>query len=311
MFDLKLKKPKFWDNKNLSFFSIILSPLSLLTIIVNFIKKFQNKKNYSIKTICIGNIYIGGTGKTPLAIKINDKLKNKFKTVFIKKNYLNQIDEQKLLKSNGSLIVSNKRHIALKKAIKEKYNLAIIDDGLQEKGIKYDVSVACFNGVVGFGNGMVLPAGPLRESLNELKFYDAVFINNMSKKNNLDKKIKSINKDIKIFYGKYILSKKKYNLKKNYIAFCGIGNPKSFLKTLKENSFKVSEFLSYPDHYNFSKYDLIKIKKIAETKNLSIITTEKDYIRLNGKYKNEVEYLKVSIKINNEKKLFKYLNKKL
>ncbi len=311
MFDLKLKKPKFWDNKNLSFFSIILSPLSLLTIIVNFVKKFQIKKNYSIKTICIGNIYIGGTGKTPLAIKINDKLKNKFKTVFIKKNYLNQIDEQKLLKSNGSLIVSNKRHIALKKAIKEKYDLAIIDDGLQEKGIKYDVSVACFNGVVGFGNGMVLPAGPLRESLNELKFYDAVFINNMSKKNNLDKKIKSINKDIKIFYGKYILSKKKYNLKKNYIAFCGIGNPKSFLKTLKENSFKVSEFLSYPDHYNFSKYDLIKIKKIAETKNLSIITTEKDYIRLNGKYKNEVEYLKVSIKINNEKKLFKYLNKKL
>ena len=137
MFDLKLKKPKFWDNKNLSFFSIILSPLSLLTIIVNFIKKFQNKKNYSIKTICIGNIYIGGTGKTPLAIKINDKFKNKFKTVFIKKNYLNQIDEQKLLKSNGSLIVSNKRHIALKKAIKEKYDLAIIDDGLQEKGIKY------------------------------------------------------------------------------------------------------------------------------------------------------------------------------
>ena len=95
MFNLKVKKPKFWDYKNLSFFSVLLLPFIFLTLAVNFIKKLQNKKNYSIKTICVGNIYIGGTGKTPLVIKINDKLKNKFKTVFIKKNYYDQIDALK------------------------------------------------------------------------------------------------------------------------------------------------------------------------------------------------------------------------
>ncbi len=85
MFNLNIKKPKFWDNKNLSFYSIILSPFTLLTLLINFIKKIPNKKNYSVKTICVGNIYLGGTGKTPFAIKINEMLKDKYKTVFIKK----------------------------------------------------------------------------------------------------------------------------------------------------------------------------------------------------------------------------------
>ena len=312
MFNLKVKKPKFWDYKNLSFFSVLLLPFIFLTLAVNFIKKLQNKKNYSIKTICVGNIYIGGTGKTPLVIKINDKLKNKFKTVFIKKNYYDQIDEQKLLREKGNIIIDNKRHFALKKAIEEKYELAIIDDGLQEKNINYDISIACFNGAVGFGNGMMIPSGPLRESLSELKSYNAVFINNATEENYIEKKIKLINKNIKIFYGEYIVSKeKKYDLNKNYIAFCGIGNPESFLSTLKKNNFKISEFLSYPDHYNYSENDLKKIKKIAELKNLSIITTEKDYIRLDDEKKKEIEYLKIYVQIKNEEALFKFLNAEL
>ena len=312
MFNLKVKKPKFWDYKNLSFFSVLLLPFIFLTLAVNFIKKLQNKKNYSIKTICVGNIYIGGTGKTPLVIKINDKLKNKFKTVFIKKNYYDQIDEQKLLRENGNIIIDNKRHFALKKAIEEKYELAIIDDGLQEKNINYDISIACFNGAVGFGNGMMIPSGPLRESLSELKSYNAVFINNSTEENYIEKKIKLINKNIKIFYGEYIVSEeKKYDLNKNYIAFCGIGNPESFLGTLKKNNFKISEFLSYPDHYNYSENDLKKIKKIADLKNLSIITTEKDYIRLDDQKKQEIEYLKIYVQIKNEEELFKFLNGKL
>ncbi len=217
-----------------------------------------------------------------------------------------------MLEKNGNLIVNTKRKFALKRAIEEKYELAIIDDGLQEKSIKYDISIACFNGVSGIGNGMILPAGPLRESLNNLKSYNAVFINNTSSENNLESKIKSINKNIKIFFGEYVLSEKKnYDLNKDYIAFCGIGNPKSFLNTLKKNNFKISEFLSFPDHYNYSKNDFIEIKKMAEIKNLSIITTEKDYIRLDDQYKKEIEYLKVFIKMNDEKELLEFLNEKL
>ena len=99
---MNLKKPEFWLNKN--FTSLILLPLTIVTYLVNFFKKFSYKKKFKIKSICIGNIYVGGTGKTSLTILINQILKKKFKTVFIKKKYNNQKDEIKLLRKNGPLI---------------------------------------------------------------------------------------------------------------------------------------------------------------------------------------------------------------
>jgi len=80
---MNLKKPEFWLNKN--FTSLILLPLTIVTYLVNFFKKFSYKRKFKIKSICIGNIYVGGTGKTSLTILINQILKKKFKTVFIKK----------------------------------------------------------------------------------------------------------------------------------------------------------------------------------------------------------------------------------
>ena len=115
---MKLKKPKFWDYKKPSFYSYILLPF---TIILNLITKIKSKPkllNSKIKTICIGNFYIGGTGKTSLAIKIKEILdKNNIKACFIKKFYSNQIDEQKLLNKNGPLFSSLKRITALNEAI--------------------------------------------------------------------------------------------------------------------------------------------------------------------------------------------------
>ena len=80
---MNLKKPEFWLNKN--FTSLILLPFTIVTYLVNFFKKFSYKRKFKIKSICIGNIYVGGTGKTSLTILINQILKKKFKTVFIKK----------------------------------------------------------------------------------------------------------------------------------------------------------------------------------------------------------------------------------
>ena len=85
---MKLKKPKFWDYKNPNFFAYLLLPFSYLVILINFLKNKKQLRTQIIKTICIGNIYIGGTGKTPLSIKISNILNNlNYKTAFIKKNY--------------------------------------------------------------------------------------------------------------------------------------------------------------------------------------------------------------------------------
>ena len=96
-------------------------------------KYLKKKKPSNIKTICVGNIYIGGTGKTPLTIKIYEILKGlDFKVATVKKNYSNQKDEQLLLKQKTSLIISKKRKDAIYQGINQNYNVLVFDDGLQD-----------------------------------------------------------------------------------------------------------------------------------------------------------------------------------
>ena len=176
---MKLHKPKFWDNKGkISILSIFLLPISLITIIKNYYEDSKIKKNYyDFRTICVGNIYIGGTGKTPLVNNLASYFKKKFKTVIIKKNYTSHIDEKKLLETKHKVIFEKTRELSLAKAAQEKAKIVIFDDGLQEKTINYDLKIVCFNSNKLDGNGLVIPAGPLREGLKSIKSYDIVLIN--------------------------------------------------------------------------------------------------------------------------------------
>ena len=311
---MKLKKPKFWDYKNPNFLAYLLLPFSYLVILINFLKSNKQLRVQRIKTICIGNIYIGGTGKTPLSIKISNILNNlNFKTAFVKKNYYDQIDEQKILSSKGKFFCENNRIDALEKAINENIDIAIFDDGLQDKQISYHISFVCFNSQNWIGNGLVLPSGPLRESLKNLKKYDSVFLNgNGEEVTEIKSVIKNINPNLEIFEAEYLpLNTEKLDQNQNYLAFSGIGSPDSFIKTLKKNNFKIVKSLDFPDHYNYSNQDLIKIKETAKKLNAKIITTEKDYNRLNKLNSEGIEYLEIELKITNEKELINFLNKKL
>ena len=307
---MKVNKPLFWNKIN--WISVLLYPLSLITFLINIIKKISHKKNYKIKSICIGNLYVGGTGKTPLSIKINNILKKKYKTVFIKKNYFDQIDEQNILKLYGNLICKKNRDVALKIAEKKKYDVAILDDGLQEKSLNYNISVACFNSSDGIGNGLLIPSGPLREVLSEIKNYDAIFINGEKSNKKLSKYLKKINNNIKIFEAKYVPTNlKSFDLKKNFLFFCGLGNPLEFQRTLKKYKFKIKEKFIYPDHYNFTNSDIINLKKLAKKKKLNIITTEKDFLRLNKKNRKNVNFLKIDLNIEKLQNFSKFLFERL
>mgnify|MGYP001249350927 FL=1 len=307
---MKLIKPKFWKTKN--FISLILYPLSAVTFLINSIKRFSIKKTFEIKTICIGNIFIGGTGKTSLAIEINELLKNKFRTVFIKKNYKNQTDEINLLNNKGKIISSSNREEALLAASKKKYQVAILDDGLQQKNINYNLRIVCFNSEYGLGNEFTLPAGPLRENLSVIKNYDLIFLNGEKNNKKILSKFKSINKDLKIFEGKYKpLNLNKFNLKKKYLMFCGIGNPHEFEQTLIKYKFNISKKKIFPDHHKFSNIDLKKLNYNASRDNLMLITTEKDFFRLNKAQRKNIKFLKIKLEIKNREKLKKILISKL
>jgi len=303
---MKLKKPKFWDYKKPSFLSYLLLPFSIILGLIAKIKSKPKFSNSKIKTICVGNIYIGGTGKTSLTIKIKEILdQNNIKACFIKKFYPNQTDEQKLLSKNGALFSNLKRITALDEAISEDFEVAIFDDGLQDSSIKYDMEIVCFNNLNWIGNGLTLPSGPLRESINNLKFYENVFLNgNEESLIAIKDQIKKINPNININSGKYTpLNIGEFDKDQNYLVFSGIGNHKTFVEMLKNNKLKIVNDLEYPDHYQYSKRDFDEIIINAKKFNAHIITTEKDYLRLENFNRNEILYVKSSLVISDEKSL--------
>ena len=305
-----LNKPKFWDYKKSNLLSILLMPFSMIIGISNLINFLYTKKKLKIKTICVGNIYVGGTGKTPISIEIYKILKKlKIRSVFIKKKRFSHRDEIKLLSKIGPIISFKSRIKSAEDAQRKKFKFAIFDDGLQDKSLNYDFKIVCFDKKNFVGNGKLIPAGPLREGLNSLKKYDIIFFNGFDKiKKNILSKIKKINNKLEIFETyPVIINKNKLKKKKNYLIFSGIGNPNSFKELLKRENFKISKFITYPDHYNFSNLDISTIKDQAKFFKSKILTTEKDYLRIKKKDRTGINFVKIRSKINKEKKLIKLL----
>ena len=303
-----LKKPSFWD-KQISILSYLLLPFTIFVRVNNFLnskkKKYLSKK---LKTICVGNIYVGGTGKTPTTIKLYDLIKKIKNASTAKKYYLNQQDEEILLKRKTKFLTASSRKSIIKLAEKKNIEVLIFDDGLQDNQIDYNFKFVCFDGDLGIGNGLLLPAGPLRETINSLKKYDVVFIKKGNNLNNLIKLIEKHNKRIKIFITDYKVSKfSKFNKSKKYLIYSGIGNPHNFAKILKQNKVKIVDKIIFPDHHSYSNQDFNFILNKAKQNNAEIITTEKDYVKVPKELQKKIKFLRVNLIIHNEKKLIKFL----
>ena len=137
---MNFKKPKFWDHSGLSFWSIILYPFSLLFLFASsVIKLLKIQKKFPIPIICVGNIYVGGTGKTPLASEIFKIIKSFGKNPgFVKKGYDYLYDEIQMLEKIGKVYLNKNRKEAISSLISLKHDVAILDDGFQDFSIKKD-----------------------------------------------------------------------------------------------------------------------------------------------------------------------------
>jgi len=307
-----LIKPLFWDLKKANIYSIVLFPFSLIIIFKNYIISLIKKKNYKIKSICVGNIYLGGTGKTPLVLKLYELLKKKNTHIATaKKIYKRHLDEELILKEKTNLITKKNRIKIFNEAVKKKIDYLIFDDGLQDISVDYDLKFVCFKSKNFIGNGHIIPAGPLREKISSLSKYDAVFLNGTENILNCIKIIKKINPKIPIFKTNYIIKNGKHlDKKKKYIIFSGIGDYKSFEDFLIKNKFNLISHKIFPDHHNYTKNDMLKILKISKINNAKILTTEKDYIKISNLYKNKIFCIKIDLKIENQEKLKKLIKKK-
>ena len=309
---MQLKKPLFWS-KNNNLYSFILFPFSFLIQFLFFLKNiFLKTKKISIPVICVGNIYLGGTGKTPLSIEIVRILKTfNMAPVLVKKFYKDQFDEIDLINSKNIEIIKNSsRYVALKEAEERGFKSIVLDDGFQDLSIYKDLSILCFNEKQLIGNGFTIPAGPLREPLSALRRSKIILING-KKNEDFENKIKSINNEINIFYSKYIAQNSHKFLNENILAFAGIGNPENFFDLLKENNINVEKKISFPDHYNYSKKELDKLLKISKENNLKLLTTEKDFFRIKHFNTIDIDYLTIKLEIINEELFEKELKKHL
>ena len=301
---MKFHKPKFWDKKSLSFWSLLLFPFSFIYFILLNINKIKKAKKFDIPVFCVGNIYLGGTGKTPLSKEIFEigKLIGK-KPAFVKKYYDYLKDEVYLLEEKGKTFVNKKRKESIEQLIKNNYDMAILDDGYQDYSIKKTFSVLCFNQNQWLGNGFILPSGPLREGLSSIKRANCIIING-NKDENIEKKINKI-KNLKIFYSNYKPKNINKFRDKRIFAFAGIGNPLNFFELLKKNNLEIIKYKSFPDHYNYKINDLEKLKSISNELNAILLTTEKDYFRINEKFRQNIEKFDISLEIENKNEFVK------
>ena len=302
---MKIKKPKFWDYKKKSLLSILLLPFSLIYQFIFFIHKFinsiKNKKEIPIPVICVGNIYLGGTGKTPLVREIFN-IVNSFgkKAAFVKKYHNYLYDEIKMLELTGKIYVTKNREEGIFLSASNQYDVAILDDGFQDFSIKPNCSIICFNSKQLIGNGLTIPAGPLRENLNSISRAHCIIING-DKNFNFENKISLIKKNEKlpIFYSKYKIKEIEKYKNKKIIAFAGIGNPSNFFDLLKENNLDLVKTFTFPDHHKFSDKDFEMLNK---EKSDLLLTTEKDFCRINNEQKKLCSYIEIDLEIENKEK---------
>ena len=307
-------KPKFWDLKKPNLLSYLLLPFTIPIRINNVLLDLKSKrKDQRIKTICVGNIYVGGTGKTPTTIKLYQLLNQQgYEVVTANKNYKKHLDEKIILEKKTETISSKDRQKIVDKAISMKKKILIFDDGLQDKKISYDIEFVCFDQKNWLGNGLLLPSGPLREKIKSLKKYSCVFL----KKNGEDisnkiQLIKNINPNIKIFYTHFEpLNIDQFDKSEKYLIFSGIGNPNDFKSLLIKNKLNIIDEIIYPDHYMYNESDIIRIKKHANNLGAKIITTEKDYVKISHLDKEDINLLEVDLIIENEKELTDFIKEK-
>lgn len=328
-----INSPKFWyRNDWLSkVLALIIYPLSMIWIIISFIKKKVSKTYRSrLKIICVGNLNIGGTGKTPFAIYTYKILKELgFNPVFLTRGYGGKEkgpikvesthqykdvgDEALLLNNIGPTIVSRDRSLGAKFIENHKYNYDIIlmDDGLQNYQLEKNIKFLLVDKNLKFGNKLCVPAGPLREPINQrLKEIDSIILTG----NNTDQDIglRKISNYISVFNSSIKIMQSS-NIKGNkFLAFCGLANPDKFYETLEKGGYKVFLTKSFPDHHQYTEEEINHLILKAKNKNLTLITTAKDYVKIIDK-KNEIQVLSIESSFNAKDELrFKaFLKEKL
>jgi len=303
---------KIWEGS--SRISRLLKPLSYLYLLgYNIAKKANTPAKQSVPVICVGNITVGGTGKTPVVsliaqiLKAHDRNPNIISRGYggrIKKSTLVNInthtaddvgDEPVMLAHDNMVWVGSNKSESARMAINAGADILVMDDGLQSQKLKSDFNIIVIDSSFAFGNRMILPAGPLREPLHEGLNKAHLFIVMGSDNPKLENELSPY---APVIRGKILPIIPDIINGSSVYAFAGIGRPVKFFKSLINGRIRLSKTKGFPDHYNYTNADIEAI--INEATKLEIpyiVTTEKDYVKIPTEYHNKILCIKTEVVI--------------
>ncbi len=302
---------------------MIINPLSPLSFVYDIATNVRNKlyendlfasQKLSAKVVSVGNITVGGTGKTPLVAKVAKILAEQGEKVCIlTRGYGRENSDKRILVSDGEKVLTDVKNagdepfelaenllgIASVLADKNRYlagNWAIeklgitafvLDDGFQHRQLFRNLDIVCVDATNPFGNGKLLPAGILRESLTNLKRADAIVITRTNLLENQESDLETLISKIKVFSNCPIfVSRNRISLDSpiqilDSFAFCGLGNPDNFYAQLRQDNFQIVATKTFHDHYAYTQSDVNEIENLATEKKAKVLlTTAKDGVKL-------------------------------
>ena len=291
-----MKTPYWFLHKTL--LSCILIPFSWVYYLVSrAVFCFRRSHQYVSRrpVVCVGNILAGGVGKTPVVREIATFLDAPVVMRGYKKTAdTGNIGDEATMLSRAGLIVhtgDRKSNVILLDKQKNQHTPIVMDDGLQNPSVEKNVSLMVFDESIGFGNGLLLPAGPLREPRSHMANADALIII----RSRTPRKNFTIPAGIPVFYANN-QTISPYDEGTPIIAFSGIGYPKKFFNCLSG----VVATRAFPDHYQYTNDDIKKLLELADKKGAKLVTTEKDWVRLPENVRGEIKYARLDTKIEGD-----------
>lgn len=298
---------------------LLLSALSLLYLCGLKAAIFLYRANLLItyrpkcKVISVGNITLGGTGKTPLVIAIaRDLIEKKKKVVILARGYMKDTvldiaDEAIVIKKSlgDTPVMVGRDRIRSAKTAEEKFSpdVILLDDGFQHWRLKRDIDIVTIDGRNPFGNGRLIPRGILREPVSSLKRAGIIVV---TKSRRLDDrmKIKGVNSKAEIFASSYEATDTAGIRGRKVAIACGIGDPSSFEETVRSLGAVISRKFIFMDHHRYSGADVGRMAFAALSAGLdTVVTTEKDMVKLEPLVKGaKVRFVAVGIEIKMEDK---------
>jgi len=291
-----IRAPEFWWHRH-SLAGMALSPVGFGYGQLSGRRMARRGVKAGIPVICVGNLVVGGAGKTPTALEVASVCRKlRLSPGFLTRGYLGREtgpmvvslsvhtpldvgDEALLLAQSAPTVVAADRVAGAKLLASLGADVVVMDDGFQNPSLEKDLSLVVVDARRGIGNGFVLPAGPLRAPLSyQIRSADALVVLG---EGSCDKVVRAAARaGMPILRARIEASRRRGLRRHPYLAFAGIADPSKFYETLAAAGAAVAHTMSYPDHHVFTHDDCEAILSEASRRGLVPITTEKDRVRL-------------------------------